>query len=167
MIRRFANIFAAQTKTNEAERLTSQQKSDYMAYTVAAARTAPYTRGKPGLDRARSRKKLLRILGVQDGTALSLRLLRGALQSRDAGDVDIAVSLSFAYGLTPEHVAPLVQLVSAGWPRSVYVLLKQSRRCFTQRSGCLTTSPMTMPEQWQRRPFMLSERLLGLRLSKP
>jgi hypothetical protein len=118
MIRRFAKIFAAQPKTNEADRLTSQQKSDYMAFCVAAVKAAPYSHGEPGLDRARSRKKLLRILGVKDGTALSLRLLRGALQSRDAGDVEIAVGLSAEYGLTPEHVAPLVQLVSADWHRS-------------------------------------------------
>ena len=89
-------------------RLTSQQKHDLMAFLIDG----------PGLSRARSRKKLLRKLGAKDGRALGVELLGGALQSRDAGDVEIALIISYAYGLTPEHLGSLLELVSADWHHS-------------------------------------------------
>jgi hypothetical protein len=94
-------------KTTLPDRLTSQQKSDYRALLDGR-----------GLDDARRRKRVLRMLGVTDGRALSLRLLDGALQSRHSSDVEIAVALSHAYGLTAAHIGLLLQLVSADWHHS-------------------------------------------------
>ena len=62
-----------------------------------------------------SREEFLRQFGSSDGQALGLQLLKDAVDRQDGVDVEMALIVSSAFGVTPDHLDPLVSLVSADW----------------------------------------------------
>ena len=59
--------------------------------------------------------EFLRGFGAADGERLGLDLLWDAVRRHDATDVELALIVSFCFGLLPGHVEPLVHLAFAEW----------------------------------------------------
>jgi hypothetical protein len=62
-----------------------------------------------------SPEEFLRRFGASDGQELGLRLLRDAVERRDAEDVEMALIVCSTFGVTMDHLEPLVRLLSADW----------------------------------------------------
>ncbi|MBY8872082.1 HEAT repeat domain-containing protein [Micromonospora sp. PLK6-60] len=58
---------------------------------------------------------VLRHFGTADGKELGLRLLRQALQTKDADDAEAALVVCSEFGVTSEALEPLLQLAAADW----------------------------------------------------
>ncbi|MFE7113159.1 HEAT repeat domain-containing protein [Streptomyces sp. NPDC057575] len=72
----------------------------------------------PGKGRTRTIDEVLAHFGESDGGALALRLLRDAMERRDADDVDMALILHAAAGASGEEfLEPLTELFPAEWHR--------------------------------------------------
>jgi hypothetical protein len=71
----------------------------------------------PGRGRGGSSEDVLRHFGTDDGHALSISLLRDAVDRQNAGDVEAALIVCFTFGITMDHLDLLVQLESADWHR--------------------------------------------------
>jgi hypothetical protein len=69
----------------------------------------------PGHGRKTSPEEVLRQFRTADGPALSLKLLRDAIDRHDGTDVEMAVVAGCTYGFTTEHLEPLLELSSADW----------------------------------------------------
>lgn len=90
-------------------RLTRQQRNDVIAEVYFDwERRASWSPGATA-------EELLCKLGITDGKALGLELLRESVQSLDTYDVEIALFVCFTCGLTPTHLGPLLDLASAEW----------------------------------------------------
>jgi hypothetical protein len=59
--------------------------------------------------------EFLRRFGVSDGQTLGLRLLREAVARRDGEDAELALIVCSVFGVTMDHLEPLVRLVAADW----------------------------------------------------
>ncbi|MGW4699595.1 HEAT repeat domain-containing protein [Streptomyces sp. NPDC004285] len=72
----------------------------------------------PGKGRRRTIDEVLAHFGECDGGALALRLLRDAMERRDADGVDMAMIVSAAAGVSGEEfLEPLTELFPAEWHR--------------------------------------------------
>ncbi|MER8034808.1 HEAT repeat domain-containing protein [Streptomyces hydrogenans] len=72
----------------------------------------------PGRGRTRTLDEVLAHFGESDGGALALRLLRGAMERRDADDVGMALILHASAGASVEEfMEPLTELFPAEWHR--------------------------------------------------
>jgi hypothetical protein len=69
----------------------------------------------PGRPTKGTPEDVLRHFGSDDGQALGLRLLRQAVERRDATDVDYALVVCSVFGLTTDHLDLLIHLGSADW----------------------------------------------------
>ncbi|MEU6934188.1 HEAT repeat domain-containing protein [Streptomyces sp. NPDC046385] len=70
----------------------------------------------PGKGRARTLDEVLAHYGESDGGALALRLLRQAVERRDAGDVEMALIVKANAGASgDEFLEPLIELAGADW----------------------------------------------------
>jgi hypothetical protein len=69
----------------------------------------------PGKGRDKAPEDVLRQFGTADGRGLGLNLLRDAVRARDAVDVEFALIVCSTFGVTMDHLEPLVQLASANW----------------------------------------------------
>lgn len=69
----------------------------------------------PGRGRKSSPEEVLRQFGTADGPALSLKLLRDAIERHDGAGVEMGLVAGFAYGSTTEHLEPLLDLSCADW----------------------------------------------------
>ncbi|GGT26938.1 hypothetical protein GCM10010222_80910 [Streptomyces tanashiensis] len=70
----------------------------------------------PGRGRTRTLDEVLAHFGESDGGALALRLLRDAMERRDAVDVEMAVIVKAAAGASGEEfLEPLIELSCADW----------------------------------------------------
>ncbi|MEU6169983.1 HEAT repeat domain-containing protein [Streptomyces tanashiensis] len=70
----------------------------------------------PGRGRTRTLDEVLAHFGESDGGALALRLLRDAMERRDAVDVEMAVIVKAAAGASGEEfLEPLIELSRADW----------------------------------------------------
>ncbi|MGW1120478.1 HEAT repeat domain-containing protein [Streptomyces tanashiensis] len=70
----------------------------------------------PGRGRTRTLDEVLAHFGESDGGALALRLLRDAMERRDADDVAMALILHAAAGASGEEfLEPLIELSRADW----------------------------------------------------
>lgn len=69
----------------------------------------------PGRPYEGDRNKILEHFGTQDGRALGLRLLRDAIETKNADDVEAALIVCSAFGLGEEHLGLLIDLVRADW----------------------------------------------------
>lgn len=72
----------------------------------------------PGVGRTRTLDEVLAHFGEPDGGALALRLLRDAMERRDADDVEMALIVKAAAGASVEEfMEPLIELFPADWHR--------------------------------------------------
>jgi len=71
----------------------------------------------PGRGRKGSPEAVLLRFGTVDGHALGLSLLGDAVDREDGDDVEAALIVCFAFGITPDHLELLVLLASADWHR--------------------------------------------------
>ncbi|MFD7498065.1 hypothetical protein ACFV8T_38015 [Streptomyces sp. NPDC059832] len=72
----------------------------------------------PGKGRTRTLDEVLAHFGESDGGALALRLLRDAMERRDADDVAMALIVKAAAGASGEEfLEPLIELSRADWHR--------------------------------------------------
>ncbi|WP_426366921.1 HEAT repeat domain-containing protein [Streptomyces sp. E-08] len=72
----------------------------------------------PGVGRTRTIDEVLAHFGESDGGTLALRLLRDAMERRDADDVEMALILHAAAGASVEEfMEPLIELFPAEWHR--------------------------------------------------
>jgi HEAT repeat protein len=62
-----------------------------------------------------SRDDFLRGWGASDGVALSVDLLRDAVERFDAEDVELALVVGFKFGFCDGHLEPLLSLAFADW----------------------------------------------------
>ncbi|MCX4509219.1 HEAT repeat domain-containing protein [Streptomyces sp. NPDC058423] len=70
----------------------------------------------PGKGRTRTLDEVLAHFGESDGGALALRLLRDAMERRDAGDVEMALIVKAAADASGEEfLEPLIELSRADW----------------------------------------------------
>ncbi|MGW5392823.1 HEAT repeat domain-containing protein [Streptomyces koyangensis] len=74
---------------------------DLVAYPGSAPRGTP--------------EEVLRHFGADDGRALGLELLRGAVAERDGDQVEMALIVTDRFGLSPASLEPLITLCSADW----------------------------------------------------
>ncbi|MFI6777031.1 hypothetical protein [Nocardia sp. NPDC050412] len=65
--------------------------------------------------RVGSPEEVLRHFGASDGRELGLKLLKEAIESRDADGVELALIVSSEFGLTMDYLDTLLQLSSADW----------------------------------------------------
>ncbi|MFE1951945.1 HEAT repeat domain-containing protein [Streptomyces sp. NPDC059524] len=72
----------------------------------------------PGSPPTRTIDEVLAHFGETDGGALALRLLRDAMERRDADDVEMALIIKAAAGAPPDDfLEPLTELFPAEWHR--------------------------------------------------
>jgi HEAT repeat protein len=72
----------------------------------------------PGRGRARTLDEVLAHFGESDGGALAFRLLRNAMERRDADDVEMALIVKAAADASGEEfLEPLIELSRADWHR--------------------------------------------------
>jgi hypothetical protein len=72
----------------------------------------------PGVGRTRTLDEVLAHFGESDGGALALRLLRDAMERRDADDVEMALIVHGAADASVEEfMEPLIDLFPADWHR--------------------------------------------------
>ncbi|MBZ3905473.1 HEAT repeat domain-containing protein [Streptomyces griseiscabiei] len=72
----------------------------------------------PGVGRTRTLDEVLAHFGESDGGALALRLLRDAMERRDADDVEMALLLHAAADApVGEFMEPLIEMFPAEWHR--------------------------------------------------
>lgn len=64
---------------------------------------------------SRSPEEVLRALGTDDGSALSLQILREGLQRNDEADVEFGLMAGFEFGFTSAHLDILIDLLPAPW----------------------------------------------------
>ncbi|MER7519910.1 HEAT repeat domain-containing protein [Streptomyces sp. NPDC126499] len=70
----------------------------------------------PGQGRTRTLDEVLAHFGESDGSALAFRLLRDAMERRDADDVEMALIVRAAAGAPGEEfLEPLIELFPADW----------------------------------------------------
>src|SRR6266705_7116392 len=69
----------------------------------------------PGRQPEDHREAVLQHFGESDGKVLGLALLNDALVRQDGIDVEMALIVSNTFGLTQDHVSPLVVLCVAKW----------------------------------------------------
>lgn len=69
----------------------------------------------PGGEATTSPADFLRQFGATDGQTLGLKLLRDALDRRDPVDVEMALIVADVFGVTGDHLEPLVALASEDW----------------------------------------------------
>ncbi|MEU7075801.1 HEAT repeat domain-containing protein [Streptomyces narbonensis] len=70
----------------------------------------------PGEGRTHTLDEVLAHFGESDGGVLALRLLRDAMERRDAGEVEMAVIVHAAAGASEqEFLEPLIELSRADW----------------------------------------------------
>jgi len=84
--------------------VTPEQQSLILALAVA-----------PGGREPLSRERFLGELGVSDGVALGLDLLRDAVARHDADDVELALIVCFNFSFAEDHLDLLVGLAFADW----------------------------------------------------
>lgn len=56
-------------------------------------------------------------LGASDGRELGARLLRDALEGADGDTAEMALIVTAAFGVSSDHLDPLLDLATAGWHR--------------------------------------------------
>ena len=71
----------------------------------------------PGQGRQGSPEAVLRHFGTVDGRALGVSLLSDAVDQEDGDDVEAALTVCFAFGMTAGHLELLVLLAFADWHR--------------------------------------------------
>jgi len=65
--------------------------------------------------RVGSPEEVLRHFGASDGRQLGLKLLKEAIESRDADGVELALIVGNEFGITMDYLGMLLQLSSADW----------------------------------------------------
>lgn len=71
----------------------------------------------PGRGQPSPPETVLRYFGAADGKRLGLDLLLDALDRRDSDDTEMALIVCFVFGLTADHLLPLLELSFADWHR--------------------------------------------------
>ncbi|MFD5094060.1 HEAT repeat domain-containing protein [Amycolatopsis thailandensis] len=69
----------------------------------------------PGVGRAAEPDEVLRHFGDSDGKALGVRLLRQSFESRERREVEAAVVVCFSFGISDDHIEPLLRLFYEDW----------------------------------------------------
>lgn len=69
----------------------------------------------PGHGQPGQPEEILRYFDTTDGQQLGLNLLRDALRCRDEEDAEMALVVCSTFGITPDHLQPLLELFSADW----------------------------------------------------
>jgi hypothetical protein len=69
----------------------------------------------PGRGAKNSPEDVLRHFGTTDGSVLGLTLLRDAVRTRDAVDVECALIVCSTFGVTMDHLPLLLELTSSDW----------------------------------------------------
>jgi HEAT repeats len=92
-------------RDHEVNHLSRQQQRDLVLSLVIV----------PGRGRRSSPAEVLGRFGTADGPALGLKLLRDAIERHDGTGVETGLIVGFTYGLTADHLEPLLELSSADW----------------------------------------------------
>lgn len=69
----------------------------------------------PGGEPPIASAEFLRLIGAADGQELGLRLLRDATGRKDLVDVEMALVVTAVFGVTADHLEPLLALAWADW----------------------------------------------------
>jgi len=72
--------------------------------------------------------EVLRRFDTSDGHELGVRLLRDAVQRKDADGVSMALIVTAVYGVSTEHLQPLLALATAPWHRGHEDVVTELRR---------------------------------------